>query len=48
MKTLLTESGLTLPGVDVVKHVYDRGLDLGLGGEDFCATFKVVKDSSNK
>ncbi|HDG1669039.1 NAD(P)-dependent oxidoreductase [Kluyvera ascorbata] len=48
MKTLLKESGLTLPGVDVVKHVYDRGLDLGLGGEDFCATFKVVKDSSNK
>lgn len=48
MKTLLKESGLTLPGVDVVKHVYDRGLDLGLGDEDFCATFKVVKDSSNK
>ncbi|WHQ13818.1 NAD(P)-dependent oxidoreductase [Edwardsiella anguillarum] len=48
MKTLLQESGLTLPGVDVVKAVYDRGIESGLGGEDFCATFKVVKDHSSK
>ncbi|MEF3098108.1 3-hydroxyisobutyrate dehydrogenase [Raoultella ornithinolytica] len=48
MKTLLQESGLTLPGVDVVKAVYDRGIDSGIGGEDFCATFKVVKGHSSK
>lgn len=48
MKTLLQESGLHLPGVDVVKLVYDRGIECGLGGEDFCATFKVVKDNSSK
>lgn len=48
MKTLLRESELTLPGVDVVKQVYDRSIESGLGGEDFCATFKVVKDNSSK
>lgn len=46
MKKMLEESGLNLPGVDVVKSVYDKGLESNLGGEDFCATFKVVKNNA--
>lgn len=46
MKNLLNESGLNLPGVDLVKTVYEQGLASGLGGEDFCATYKVVKQQS--
>ncbi|MEF3102560.1 3-hydroxyisobutyrate dehydrogenase [Enterobacter sp. 10-1] len=46
MKAMLVESGLHLPGVDVVKGVYDCGLEDGLGGEDFSATYKVVKTNS--
>ncbi|MGL5401320.1 MAG: NAD(P)-dependent oxidoreductase, partial [Plesiomonas shigelloides] len=43
MKTLMQEDGLTLPGVDVVSRIYQQGLADGLGREDFCATYKVVK-----
>lgn len=46
MKNLLDESGLNLPGVGLVKTVYEQGLASGLGGEDFCATYKVVKQQS--
>jgi 3-hydroxyisobutyrate dehydrogenase len=48
MKSLLTEAGLFLPGVNVVKNVYDQGMENGLGGEDFSATWKVVKHSARK
>ncbi|MGL4467562.1 MAG: NAD(P)-dependent oxidoreductase [Plesiomonas shigelloides] len=43
MKTLMQDDGLTLPGVDVVSRIYQQGLADGLGREDFCATYKVVK-----
>lgn len=46
MKSMLEESGLNLPGVDVIKNVYDSGLQSGIGGEDFCATFKIVKNKA--
>jgi 3-hydroxyisobutyrate dehydrogenase-like beta-hydroxyacid dehydrogenase len=46
MKSMLKTSGLQLPGVEVIKGVYDKGMESGLGGEDFCATFKVVKDNA--
>ncbi|MBJ9241275.1 NAD(P)-dependent oxidoreductase [Citrobacter braakii] len=46
MKTMLIESGLHLPGVNVVKNVYDRGLETGIGNEDFCATYKVVHNNA--
>ncbi|WP_347253034.1 NAD(P)-dependent oxidoreductase [Leminorella grimontii] len=46
MKKMLEESGLNLPGVNVVKSVYDKGLESHLGGEDFCATFKIVKNNA--
>ncbi|MBV7405876.1 NAD(P)-dependent oxidoreductase [Enterobacter sp. ENT03] len=48
MKAMLIESGLYLPGVNVVKNVYDQGMEEGLGGEDFSATLKVVKKSASK
>lgn len=46
MTSMLKDAGLNLPGVKVIKHVYDKGLESGLGGEDFCATFKVVKNNA--
>lgn len=46
MKSMMEESGLTLPGAEVVKSVYDQGLEAGIGGEDFCATYKVVQQNS--
>jgi len=48
MKSLLTEAGLFLPGVNVVKNVYDQGMENGLSGEDFSATWKVVKQNARK
>lgn len=48
MKAMLIESGLYLPGVNVVKNVYDQGMEEGLGGEDFSATLKVVKKIASK
>lgn len=48
MKAMLIESGLYLPGVNVVKNIYDQGMEEGLGGEDFSATLKVVKKSASK
>ncbi|MEM8025966.1 NAD(P)-dependent oxidoreductase [Morganella morganii] len=46
MTTMLKESGLNLPGVTVIKQVYDKGLESGLGTEDFCATYKIVKNNA--
>ncbi|POT54897.1 3-hydroxyisobutyrate dehydrogenase [Citrobacter amalonaticus] len=46
MKSMLIESALHLPGVNVVKSVYDRGLETGIGNEDFCATYKVVRNNA--
>lgn len=46
MKSMMNESGLHLPGVDVIKAVYDQGLNTGIGSEDFCATLKVVRSQS--
>ena len=43
---MLKESGLNLPGVTVIKQVYDKGLESGLGTEDFCATYKIVKNNA--
>ncbi|QIZ77489.1 NAD(P)-dependent oxidoreductase [Ferrimonas lipolytica] len=46
MNAMMAESGLKLPGADVVKAVYDKGLEQGIGGEDFCATYKVVNSNA--
>ena len=41
--SLADEVELPMPGEVAVKSVYDRALEQGIGKEDFCATFKVVK-----
>ncbi|MGL5487353.1 MAG: NAD(P)-dependent oxidoreductase [Shewanella sp.] len=45
MKTIMAEQNLTLPGVELVNNIYQQGLNTGLGREDFCATYKVVKSN---
>ena len=44
MSRMLAEDNLNLPAVGAIREVYDQGLESGIGGEDFCATFKVVRD----
>lgn len=46
MTNMMQEENLTLSGVEVVKAVYDKGLEDGIGGEDFCATLKVVQENA--
>jgi len=46
MSRMLEEDNLNLPAVGAIRDVYDQGLESGIGGEDFCATFKVVRDRS--
>lgn len=38
------EKGFDMPGEANAAHVYDKALDMGIGGEDFCATIKAVRD----
>lgn len=38
------EKGFAMPGEENAVHVYDRAMELGFGGEDFCATMKVVQE----
>lgn len=45
MKTIMVEENLTLPGVELVNSIYQQGLDTGLGREDFCATYKLVRNN---
>lgn len=45
MKNLMGEEALTLPGVELVNNIYQQGLNNGLGREDFCATYKLVKQN---
>jgi 3-hydroxyisobutyrate dehydrogenase len=43
MQTMMAESNLNLPGANVVNDIYQQGLACGLGKEDFCATYKLVR-----
>jgi len=40
---LAEEQGVSLPGVELVKDVYERAMNSELGGQDFSATIKVVR-----
>lgn len=40
---LSEEAGVSMPGMQNAKAVYDKGIAAGIGKEDFRATFKVVK-----
>ncbi|MBR3363403.1 MAG: NAD(P)-dependent oxidoreductase [Solobacterium sp.] len=41
---LAKQSGLAMPGEENAARVYDEAMEKGYGGEDFCATVKVVRD----
>lgn len=45
---LAKESNLKLNGMENTKKVYDHAMEMNLGKEDFSATYKAVKDMSNK
>lgn len=40
---LAKECGVSMPGEQVAKTVYDRAMAAGYGKEDFCATIKAVR-----
>ena len=40
---LSEEQGFKMPGVEYVKTIYDKGMENGLGKEDFRATYKIVR-----
>ena len=39
---LADEAGLAMPGLRTCKAVYDKGMELGLGKQDFRTTYKIV------
>ncbi len=39
---LAQQESLNLPGIENCKAVYDRGMEAGMGKEDFRATYKIV------
>ena len=41
---LASASGLSMPGEENAKRVYDAAMAEGLGEEDFCATVKIVRE----
>lgn len=40
---LCKEIGFPMPGMENVKAVYDKGMENGIGKEDFRATYKIVR-----
>lgn len=44
---LAKEAGVEMPGMQNAKRVYDKGMDMGIGKEDFRATYKVVRGDRN-
>lgn len=40
---LSEEAGFEMPGMQNAKRVYDRGMNLGIGKEDWRATYKIVR-----
>lgn len=43
-ENLANDCNVNMPGVKVVKSVYDKAMEMGYGNEDFCATIKVVRE----
>ncbi|NDL67013.1 NAD(P)-dependent oxidoreductase [Anaerotalea alkaliphila] len=42
-RTMATEEGIRMPGMEVSLEVYKDALDMGLGRMDFCATIQAVR-----
>lgn len=40
---LSAEQGYSMPGMELVKSVYDKGMSAGIGKEDWRATYKIVR-----
>ena len=40
---LSSEQGFDMPGMELAKSVYDKGMDAGIGKEDWRATYKIVR-----
>ena len=40
---LSAEQGVNMPAMQYVKSVYDKGMDAGIGKEDWRATYKIVR-----
>ncbi len=40
---LSSEAGLEMPVMEMVKKIYDKGIDAGIGKEDWRATYKIVR-----
>ena len=40
---LAAAADIAMPGEENARRVYDEAMDAGLGGEDFCATMKIVR-----
>ncbi|AEB07205.1 3-hydroxyisobutyrate dehydrogenase [Coriobacterium glomerans PW2] len=43
---LAAEKGLDLPGVALVRGIYQQAVEEHLGGEDFSASFKIVEENA--
>ncbi|MBE6720188.1 MAG: NAD(P)-dependent oxidoreductase [Ruminococcaceae bacterium] len=44
---LSKEQGVDMPAMQYVKSVYDKGMDAGIGKEDWRATYKIVRGDYN-
>ena len=44
---LADEAGLATPGLRICKTVYDKGMAMGLGKQDFRTTYKIVNDQKD-
>lgn len=40
---LSSEAGFEMPVMEMVKRIYDKGVDAGIGKEDWRATYKIVR-----
>ncbi|MBQ9531187.1 MAG: NAD(P)-dependent oxidoreductase [Eubacterium sp.] len=40
---LSKEQGVDMPGMQLVKSIYDKGMEAGIGKEDWRATYKIVR-----
>lgn len=44
---LSAEADFSMPGMENAKKVYDKGMELGIGKEDWRATYKIVRGDYN-
>lgn len=40
---LASEQNVSMPGMELAKSIYDKGMDAGIGKEDWRATYKIVR-----